>query len=277
VAITLAQAQTPVEVEVEVEVEVAVLGPVEVRGAAQAFGRAAALDLVVYLALHPGGAGHDVWGSALWTDRSISMATLHSTASVARRALGRSSQGIEHLPRGGGRLRLSPTVGSDVERFARHANSPDPAEWPEALRLIRGRPLDGLRLGDWAVLDGTQAALESMVVDTALKGATDALQGGQAEAAEWMVRQGLRASPYDERLYRALLRITEAKGDRIGLHAVMTELLRKAVDASSPLPGSEPHPGAASPVALVHPRTVDLYQRLIHGEEPAAGEALVRL
>jgi len=268
---TVAQEMTPTEVEV------AVLGPVEVTGAAQPFGRSAALDLVVYLALHPGGAGHDVWGSALWTDRTISVTTLHSTASVARRALGRSSQGLEHLPRGGRRLRLADSVGTDVERFAQKANSPEPADWQDALRLIRGRPLDGIRLSDWAVLDGTQAGLESMVVDTALKCATDALLGGQAETAEWVVRQGLRASPYDERLYRALLRITEAKGDRMGLHAVMTELLRKAVDAASPLPESGPFPKSASPVALVHPRTVDLYQRLIHGQEPAAGEALVRL
>jgi DNA-binding SARP family transcriptional activator len=259
------------------EVEVAVLGPVEVTGAAQPFGRTAALDLVVYLALHPAGAGHDVWGSALWTDRSVSAATLHSTASVARRALGRSSLGFEHLPRAGRRLCLARSVGTDVERFNRSAHSPEQAEWLDALRLVRGRPLDGLRLCDWAVLDGTQAALESMVVDTALKGATAALLDNRAEEAEWMVRQGLRASPYDERLYRALLRSTEAKGDRMGLHAVMTELLRKAVDAANPGPGSGGIAKSVPAVALIHPRTVDLYQRLIHGQEPVAGDALVRL
>ena len=33
-----------------------------------------------------------------------------------------------------------------------------------------------------------------------------------------MVRRALRVSPYDERLYRALLRATEAQGNRVGLH-----------------------------------------------------------
>jgi len=259
------------------EVEVAVLGPVEVRGAAQEFGRTAARDLVVYLALHPNGAVHEVWGAALWTDRAVSMTTLYSTASVARRALGRSSQGVEHLPRSGRRLCLSASVGTDVERFAYGANSADPADWQEVLRLIRGRPLDGLRLGDWAVLDGTQAALESMVIDTAFKSGVDALAHGRFEEAEWMVRQGLRASPYDERLYRVLLRITEAKGDRIGLHGIMSELLRKAVDAASPFPDSGLRPNSLPAMALVHPRTVDLYERLIHGEAPATREAPARL
>jgi len=43
------------------EIEVAVLGPTEVRGIARGFSRASALELVVYLALHPAGVPNDTW------------------------------------------------------------------------------------------------------------------------------------------------------------------------------------------------------------------------
>src|ERR1700722_18505483 len=102
-------------------IEVAALGPVEIRGAVRPFCRGAAKELVVYLAFHRQGVRNDVWAAALWTDRCVSPSTLHSTASVARRSLGRSRDGVEHLPRGGRRLRLGDTVGTDVERFARAA------------------------------------------------------------------------------------------------------------------------------------------------------------
>ena len=41
---------------------------------------------------------------------------------------------------------------------------------------------------------------------------------GCGDEAEWMVRQALQVSPYDERLYRALLVATAAQGNRVRLH-----------------------------------------------------------
>jgi DNA-binding SARP family transcriptional activator len=261
----------------DTEVEVAVLGPVEVRGAAHPFCRSSARELVVYLAFHREGARNDVWSSALWPDRSVALSTLHSTASVARRALGSSRSGGDHLPRGGRRLRLQDTVGTDVERFARAADDPDPARWKEALGLVRGRLFDGLCLVDWAVLDGTQAQVEAMVVDTALKGAGHFLHRGRGEDAEWMVRRALRVSPYDERLYRALLWAAEVKGSRVGLRSTMAELLRMAADGGDPPPGSRVgREDRVAPPSL-HPRTVALYRELARGRVPAAGGDLSRL
>jgi len=45
------------------EIEVAILGPTEVRGITAGFARASALELVVYLALHPDGAANDTWAT----------------------------------------------------------------------------------------------------------------------------------------------------------------------------------------------------------------------
>jgi DNA-binding SARP family transcriptional activator len=201
-----------------VEVEVAVLGPVEIRGAAQAFCRSAARELVVYLVFHASGVRNEEWAVALWPDRSVAMSTVHSTASVARRALGPSGSGTDHLPRSGRRLRLADTVGTDVDRFMRWAADPDPVGCREALALVRGRPFEGLGLADWAVLEGIQAELEDMVVTTALRGAGHALGAGQVHEAEWMLRRGLRASPYDERLWLELGALTRSREERATAH-----------------------------------------------------------
>ncbi len=247
------------------------LGPVEIRGAAQPFHRAAARELVVYLAFHRQGVRTDVWAAALWTDRSIAQSTLHSTSSVARRSLGRSQSGVDHLPRRGRLLRLENTVGTDVDRFARAAATPDPERWMDALRLVRGRVFDGLGLCDWAVLDGTQAQVESMVVDTALKAAAHYLRCGQGEEAEWVARRGLRVSPYDERLYRALLRATEVMGNRVGLRSAMEELLRVAADGDSLCRGAGRGALSGSGRSFVHPQTMSLFRELARGGIPAAG------
>jgi len=256
---------------------VAVLGPVEIRGAAGPFCRSSSRELVVYLAFHRQGARNDVWATALWTDRCIAASTLHSTASVARSALGRSQRGTDHLPRGGRRLQLAETVGTDVERFLRAAADPDPASWKNALALVRGRPFDGLQLADWAVLDGTQAQLESMVADTALKAAEHFLDRGCGAEAAWVIRRGLAANPYDERLYRSLLRATEIMGNRAALRSTMAELVCLATDGAGRAAGLGP--GMVGPLATssVHAETVALFEELSRGESPAARGDPLRL
>ena len=87
------------------EVEVAVLGPVEIRGAARGFTRAWAQELVVYLAVHPQGATNEAWATALWPDRLMAPSSLYSTASVARRSLGTARDGTDHLPKAHGQTR----------------------------------------------------------------------------------------------------------------------------------------------------------------------------
>jgi two-component SAPR family response regulator len=131
--------------------------------------------------------------------------------------------------------------------------------WKEALGLIRGVFLDGLTLTDWAVFDGTSAQVESMVVITALKGITQALGAGDGEAAEWMVRQALLVSPYDERLYRALLRAIDAQGNRAVLRSTMAELLALAGDGGAWDDADEVSHGTTA----IHPRTISLYRELV--------------
>jgi DNA-binding SARP family transcriptional activator len=251
------------------EVDVRIIGPVEVRGARRAFGRSAARDLVVFLALHPRGATTEQWATALWPDRLMAPATLHSTASVARRALGRSAQGDLHLPRGRGRLRLGPTVGTDWDRLRRLAAAGGPGDWRRGLSLVRGRPFDGLAGADWTVLDGFAASVEEAVVELARRLAEHELSVGDAEAAARAARAGLLASPGDERLYRLLFRAADAAGHPGGVEAAMAELLGLlGVDGAngSRRPG-EPPPGVAT---AVHPATASLYRALSRRAAPGA-------
>jgi len=237
------------EVESGVEVEIAVLGPVEIRGAAREFTRAWSRELVVYLALHPEGASSDVWATALWPERVMAPSSLHSTASVARRSLGKARDGSDHLPRSHGRLALGPSVGTDWDRFVALAARDDPRAWTEALGLVRGRPFDGLRSTDWTVLDGTAPTIESSIVDLSGRLAGACLRSGDPRGAEWAARRGLVVSPYDERLYRMLLRAADAAGNPGGVESVMAELVRVVADEIEPLES-------------VHPSTLELYRSL---------------
>lgn len=251
-------------------VEVAVLGPVSVRGLPFAFRRAAALELVVYLALHREGVRHAEWSLALWPDRPVSPATVHSTASDARRALGRASDGAARLPCGP-LLRLDRSVVTDVDRFADLSAAATCEAYIEAAGLLRGPLFGGLRRSDWAVLDGTQARVEALVVQTVLQAAEELRRVGRASDAEWTVRRGLLVCPYDERLYRALLRALAAQGNRTGLRAAMAQLLVVAREPAATLRRRD-----GSAMDHLHPETTNLYRELLCGW-PAAGGAPARL
>ena len=253
-------------------VEINVLGPVEVVGTVCPFRRAAALDLVVYLAFHREGVRHDQWAVALWPDRAVSLPTVHSTASDARRALGRGDDGAPLLSRSPC-LRLHEAVLADVDRFNDLVHAGHPDGLLEAVGLLRGRAFGGMKRCDWAVLDGTQALVEGTVLRAVLRGADEFLRHGRPAESEWVVRRGLVVSPYDERLYRALLHALAAQGNRVGLRSAMEQLL--AVAGAAPLPTSLLRRDSVE-MGMLHPETTALYRELLCGW-PATGGAPARL
>jgi DNA-binding SARP family transcriptional activator len=233
----------------EQSVRVCVLGPVEIRGAARPFTRAWSKELVVYLAMHPHGVSNDAWATALWPDRLMASSSLHSTASVARRSLGQGHDGRDHLPRAHGRLALAESVGTDWAEFVRMAETDDLDNMRKAMELVRGRPFEGLRASDWPILEGVAPAIEAATVDVAGRLAGRYLQQGDAAGAEWSARKGLLVSPYDERLYRMLLRAADSAGNPAGVESVMSELIRLVADDVEPFDS-------------VHPSTMELYRSL---------------
>ena len=125
----------------------------------------------------------------------------------------------------------------------------DPRSWCEAVELIRGRPFDGLRASDWAVLEGVVANIEAVVVDLASRYAEFCLTEDDPGGAEWSARQGLLVSAYDERLYRILLRAADKAGNPAGVESVMAELVHLVADD-------------VEPFDAVHPETLELYRSL---------------
>jgi DNA-binding SARP family transcriptional activator len=239
----------PAECDSGAEVIVCVLGPVSIEGGERSFTRSWAFELVVYLAMHKGGVSNDIWATALWPDKVLSPATMHSTVSVARRCLGRGSDGEDHLPHSHGKLWLRPTVTTDYERFCSLSQSENPLDWEAALALVRGEPFQGLRAGDWAIVEGFVAEIETQVVDLAERLATWQLGRGNARAAQWAARQGLKASKYDERLYRLLMLAADALGHPQGVESVFRELVTLVAEDLEPFDA-------------VHPETVQLYRGL---------------
>jgi hypothetical protein len=231
------------------DIRVCVLGPVAVEGAARPFTRAWAKELVVYLAMHPHGATNEAWATALWPDRVMASSSLHSTASVARRALGPDRHGRDHLPRSHGRLVLGDHVGTDWDGLVALAGTDDPGSMRRGLELVRGRLFDGLRAADWPILEGVAPAMEAAVVDLAGRLAGSCLRRGDPAGAQWAARKGLLVSPYDERLYRMLLRAADLAGNPAGVEAVMAELVRLVADGVEPFDS-------------VHPTTMELYRTL---------------
>ncbi|MHB8437993.1 MAG: LysM peptidoglycan-binding domain-containing protein [Acidimicrobiales bacterium] len=234
-----------------IEVEVKVLGPIGIAGNERPFGRAWALELVVYLAMHPAlGASTEQWATALFPDRVLAAPSLHSIASAARRALGTASTGEDHLPRAHGRLVLGPSVSTDWARFECMARSDSPAQWASALSLVRGRAFEDLRSADWTMLEGIASHIERVVVDVACRYAEHKIVERDSSAVERAARQALLVSPYDERLYRLLLSAADIAGNPAGVEATMRELVALVGD------------GTSDPLDAVHPETWELYRSL---------------
>ncbi|MHB8594637.1 MAG: hypothetical protein ACYDB3_09975 [Acidimicrobiales bacterium] len=137
---------------------------------------------------------------------------------------------------------------SDWNRLRLLAGSNASDDWAAALKLVRGRPFDGLRSTDWALLEGIGATIEAVVVDLACRYAERCLDEDPARA-EWAARQGLLVSAYDERLYRVLLRAADAAGNPAGVESAMKELVLLVAED-------------VEPYDAVHPETLELYRSL---------------
>jgi len=79
------------------------------------------------------------------------------------------------------------------------------------------------------------------------------LDAGDPEQANWAARRGLAASPYDERLYRVLMRAAHAAGNPAGVDAVWNELL-SVLDADLELIDDELHPETVALYTTLRPR-----------------------
>jgi DNA-binding SARP family transcriptional activator len=236
-------------------VEVAVLGRIELRGVPK-IERAKAIEAIVYLAMHPDGADADRLWEALWPDKPVNRGTFHTTITAARSGLGDAPDGTRHFRNPHeGIYRLHPAIQLDWAKFqtlvqqGRNAGADGKALLRQALELVRGLPLESTvpRSYSWAVVHRTE--IESAIAEAAQDLGDLCLTDGDPTAATWAARRGLLASPYDERLYRILMRAAHTAGNPAGVDTILRELLH-ILDAED------------DPVDELHPQTVELYRQL---------------
>jgi DNA-binding SARP family transcriptional activator len=232
-------------------VEVRVLGPVQIVGTAESLeGRPLLQELVVYLAFHGRGVTGETCATALWPDRRVPAQTLSNRLHEARRALGSTADGRPRLMRTDGRHLLASDVRTDWERFVGlTSGDAGPASWRQALMLVRGRPFAGLGRGDWTVLEGLSATVETVIVSVSARLAEHLLGADDPLGAEWAIRRGLMVTPWDERLYRLLMTAADAAGNRGGVESALRSLAQ-VLDWSG------------DPIEIVHPETATLYRQL---------------
>jgi DNA-binding SARP family transcriptional activator len=124
----------------------------------------------------------------------------------------------------------------------------------DALGLVRGEPFTGVGRG-YSWVGPHRGMIVTQVVDAAEELAEVRLATGDWRSAEWAARQGLRAFPCDERMYRLLMRAAHAAGNIPGVQRVFRELCDTVADPD----------GGAEPEDTIHPETIALLEALTGG------------
>jgi DNA-binding SARP family transcriptional activator len=225
--------------------------------------RQRALEAITYLALRESAVDREDLEISLFPTGANAAKTVYNTVSSARALLG------DELfpPPEGGRYELMPTVVTDYGVFSELVSEADETEdalaaadlLHQALTLVRGEPFTGVGRS-YAWVGPHRGMIVAQVVDAAEELAEVRLASGDWRSAEWAARQGLRAFPSDERMYRLLMRTARAAGNIPGVQRVFRELCDVLAD---PELGVEPED-------TVHPETIELLEELT-GARPRQG------
>jgi len=225
--------------------------------------RQRALEAITYLALRESAVDREDLEISLFPAGANAAKTVYNTISSARALLGDDL----FPPPGAGRYELSPAVVTDYGVFCELVAEADETDdallaadmLHQALSLVQGEPFTGVgRSYSW--VGPHRGMIVAQVVDAAEELAEVRLAMGDWRSAEWAARQGLRAFPSDERMYRLLMRTARAAGNIPGVQRVFRELCDVLAD---PDIGVEPED-------TVHPETIELLEQLT-GAPPREG------
>ncbi|MER5757305.1 hypothetical protein [Streptomyces sp. NPDC002088] len=212
--------------------EIRILGPVEVTGVDSTGHGPRMAQLAALLYFRPGRSA-DVLCSDMDPISPWSTSTLNARMQGLRSSLGSDSAGNVYVPRrkaGEDPYRLAAGVRCDWTRFLQlteHALPQGPAgltDLEKALTLVRGKPFGGRPL-PWA--EPHQQEMITRIIDVAHTVATHRIPAGphQDFSAAWQaVATGLEVDDTAELLYRDLMTLEAARGNRTGLHTAITRV-----------------------------------------------------
>lgn len=202
----------------------AVLGPVRLSGPTGPLIRRASqqrrLALLALVSCSPDSSiGRDRLLGLLWPDRDERTARhlLADSLYVLRQALGEDS-----IVASGESLQLSPTlVSSDVADFRRALAE---ERWGDALELYRGDFLDGFFVRNAADFDqwalGERERLRALALRAASNWARALETAGRIHDAVPVAERALELAPVDEMVFRNLVRLLRASGNRARAESV---------------------------------------------------------
>jgi len=206
------------------------LGPLTVTGArADRNGlRAAALELVAYLALHPHGAARDELLEALWPDQDPrkTRGRLYQATRDARRLLGENAiiRTKEHYRLDRSVVPVDLDQLEDALATARQYGSEGQIQGLErALMLVRGEPLAG---SDYRWAEPHVRQLRSRLSDLLIRVARGRLDAGNNVGALEAAERGLKIDELNEELWRLALASEGAVGSREAVEARYRDLQR---------------------------------------------------
>jgi DNA-binding SARP family transcriptional activator len=209
----------PVVDDIEVpnasQTEVRVLGPVEVVGWRVEPDRPILTELVCYLALHR---DRPISSEGLRAalrpdeaDKEQSAKTLRTYLSLLRKSLGPDA--LPNATSAG--YQLAATVATDWDRFRQLSDLSDLQSKLEALKLVRGRPFDGVAADsyDWVFTEFWISDIEVAVVAQAKEAARLCREARRSDDALLALRQGLLAVRSDFTLWDMYLAFASEGGE----------------------------------------------------------------
>ncbi|MFI1768949.1 hypothetical protein ACH41H_43925 [Streptomyces sp. NPDC020800] len=225
--------------------EIRVLGLVEVSGVAATGHGPKMAQLASLLYFRPGRSA-DTLCADMDPISPWSASTLNARIQGLRRCLGNDPSGNPYVPRrtsGDDPYRLASGVRCDWNRFLHLVEQALPQgatglpDLERALTLVRGKPFGGKPL-PWA--EPYQQEMITRIIDVAHTVAAYRTPAGPHQdlsAARQAVVTGLDADDTAELLYRDLMRIEHAAGNRSGLHTAITRIqqINHALDCSPEL------------------------------------------
>jgi nucleoid-associated protein YgaU/DNA-binding SARP family transcriptional activator len=220
-----------------------VLGPIEVldaSGPVEPSKKSRLTELFAYLAFHPG-SDHSVIDAALWPGARTGPNTRNTAMSKLRRWLGTDENGVDYLPRHQAETgyQLGDQVRTDWDTWCSLLPAGPleaaPEQLERALRLVRGRPFDGVRTHRYAWAENLKQTMISAIVDASYELARKRLTEGRWRAAEQAIVVGLSLEPGMERLWRIRILAAHASGNQAAQKEAISRMLSVTDDLGGDL------------------------------------------